>query len=85
MLALLEGLVGWFGVTAALNDKVCNIPSLNSTEEIRYVPSRRIRFGIGAVPDLDSEQTPHPRCLSLSTLCAALQTLSHPWQSLLQN
>lgn len=56
--------------------KMCNIPSLNFTEEIRYVPSRRIRFGIGAVPDLDSEQTPYPRCLSLSTLCPALQTLA---------
>lgn len=55
---------------------MCNIPSLNFTEEIWYVPSWRIRFGIGTVPDLDSEQTPYPRCLSLSTLCAALQTLA---------
>lgn len=39
------------------------------------MPSRRLWFGIGTLPHLDSQQAPHQGCLPLPTLCPALQTL----------
>lgn len=46
------------------------------TEKIRHVSSWRLRLGLGAVLNLDSESVPHPRRVLIPSVCPALQAIA---------
>lgn len=70
-------LLWWYHCNCGIDNKeMFNLCVFNFTEKIWYVSSWWIWFGIGAIPDLDSGSAPHPRCLSVPSLCPALQTIA---------